>query len=175
MNKNTRYNGFSMLELLVVILVISILVGLLLPALSAVRRAAERAQTAARAQVMVNAIKVYRTSYPAYPGQIQGTNNWTYDDSAGHKHSAIITALTNNPRQIVFSEVVENITTSSYLDSWNRPYVIVIDEDSDGILNISCTLGTASFSTNIRETVAIMSWGPDPTNNPSGRLYSWVR
>ncbi|MEI6217336.1 MAG: type II secretion system protein [bacterium] len=170
-----RHEGFTLLELLTVVMVIMILTGLLLPAISAIRRAADRAKAAARAQVMVNAIKLYRTSYPTYPAQIQGATNWTYDDgSAGHKHSAIIDALTNNPRRIVFNEVIENLTTNSYLDSWNRPYVIAIDEDGDGTLNISSTLYVPNFTTNIQETVAIMSWGPDPSNS-TGRLYSWIR
>jgi prepilin-type N-terminal cleavage/methylation domain-containing protein len=171
---NTRHEGFTLIELLIVVMVIMILTGLLLPAISAIRRAAERAKTAARAQVMVNAIKVYRTSYPTYPGQIQGAVDCTYDDSVGQKHSVIIDALTNNPRRIIFNEVVENLTTNSYLDSWNRPYVIAIDEDGDGIVNMSSTLYVPNFSTSIQETVAIMSWGPDPSNS-TGRLYSWIR
>lgn len=167
------------MELLVVLLIIALLSCLIFPAINAMRRAANRSLTATRAQVMVSAIKAYKADYPSFPGQTQGATDWTYDNSvANRRHSIILNALTNNPRKKSYSELGENLTTNCYLDAWDRPYVIAIDESNDGILNINngALAGTtlAFTSNNIQETVAIMSWGSDPSNSATW-LYSWIR
>ena len=175
--RNRRITGFTLLELLVVIVIIAILACLLFPGIAAVRRAADRSQAASRAQVMVNALKVYRSHHTDWPGQVQGSIDWVYDDSdSSHSHSLLINALTNNSRQIYFSELVENLTSNRFLDSWGRPFIIAIDENNDGaISNISVTLGGTTYSTNlVKDQVAIISWGLDPSNT-TRRLCSWLR
>jgi len=174
-----RQKGFSLLELLVVLLIIALLSCLIFPAINAMRRTANRSLTATRAQVIVSAIKAYKADYPTYPGQTQGAVDWTYDNSvANRRHSIILNDLTNNPRKKSYSELSENLTTNCYLDAWDRPYVIAMDENNDGFLTISngSLAGTTlTFtSSNIQETVAIMSWGWDPSNSATW-LYSWIR
>ena len=169
-----RNKGFTLLELLVVLVVIAILATMSFAGIRALHRMAQRTSTAGRAQVLVNAIKAYKTDYPNYPGQVQGASDRTYDDTT-YKHAVFLTALTNNPRRKVYSEVAENITTNSYLDYWGRPYVIAIDENGDGVVDINATFGSLSFTSNgIRETVAVMSWGFFPSNSAE-RLCSWIR
>lgn len=171
-----RQRGFTLIEMLVALLIIGLLACLLFPAISAMQRAAARNLTATRAQVLVNAIKAYKGDYPTWPGQTQGATDWTYDNSvANRNHSIILGALTNNARRKVYSEVAENTATNCYLDAWNRPYVIAIDENNDGSLNISGTYAGLTFTTsNLQETVALMSWGANPSNS-TGWLYSWIR
>ncbi|MEI6972300.1 MAG: type II secretion system protein [bacterium] len=169
------HSGFTMIELLAVLLIIAVLACLAFPGIYAMMRASARNHTATRAQVLVNAIKAYRADYPVWPGQTQGDTDRTYDNSSDRQHSIVLDALTNNPRRKVYSEVAENITTNCYLDAWQRPYAIAIDENGDGVVNISATNNGATFSaTNIGETVVIMSWGSDPSNSAT-RLYSWIR
>jgi len=170
-------SAFTLIEILVVMVIIAVLMCLLFPAIAAVRNAMNKSHTAARAQVMVNAIKLYRTQYSTWPGQMQGDVDKVYDDStATRKHAILIDALTNNPRRIFFSDLVENLTSNTLLDAWNRPYVIAIDESGDGVVsNMSSTIGTVTFGpVRVPDQVAIMSWGRNPTN-ASNRLYSWIR
>ena len=166
-------NGFTLIEMLVVLVIIAGLACLTFPAIRAMMKAAKRSSSAASAQVMVNAIKAYKMDYPTWPGQSQGALDRAYDNST-YSHAIILSALTNNPRGRVYSEVAENITTNAYLDAFDRPFVIVIDENNDGVLNITGTFFGMSFSTNIKETVAIISGGSNPSNQAEWAC-SWMR
>lgn len=169
------HRGFTLLEMLVVLLIIAILACLVFPAINAMQRAAARNNTATRAQVLVNAIKEYKNDYKDFPGQTQGAGDRTYDEVT-YRHAVILNAMTNNPRRRVYSEYAENLTTNCFLDAWNRPFVIAIDENNDGMASFNGSLaGTGlTFTNSVRETVAIMSWGWDPSNSATW-LYSWVK
>jgi hypothetical protein len=125
-------------------------------------------------------MKTYRQEYQKWPGQTQGVADLTYDNKAtGRPHAVFITALTNNPRRLYFSDVIENLGTNAvYLDPWGRPYVVTVDENEDGLVDMSVTYtGTVSFvATNIRQRVAVMSWGFHAANtNRRERICSWIQ
>ena len=165
-------SGFTLVEILAVMLIIAILFALLMPAITAVRRAAMRADAGGRATDLVSAIKQYRNVYGTWPGQTQGSVDTTY---YGAEQRAVISAITNNPKDQMFIQITDKyLNNGVYLDPWRRPYVIVMDEDDDGIVPLSCVTSAVPYSVVITGRVAIMSWGYDPTD-PSKRILSWAQ
>jgi type II secretory pathway pseudopilin PulG len=65
-----RVNGFTLVELLVVIGIIIILMGILLPVVSRMRRAAYAADTANEISQLSNACNQYYATFHAYPGPL---------------------------------------------------------------------------------------------------------
>jgi len=171
--RTEQRNAFTLLELLTVVTIIAVMMCLLLPAIAAVRRYADKNKAAGDAVHMVNAIKQYRSAYPTFPGQTQGDADRMYDNVA-LLHSVLIDALTNNPRKLYFSEVIESISNGVYADPWGRPFVIAVDESGDGAVGFTATCGTISFSTSVLDRVAVFSWGRNPSNT-SDRIVSWIR
>jgi len=172
--KQEGQHGFTLVELMVTIVIIAVLISLLLPAIAGIRRAAMRNRAASRAMALVNAIEQYRHEYSRWPGQTQGTIDITYDNLAGQPHGTILNAITNNPRNIWFGEIGEAVVGNAYLDPWDRPYVITMDYNGNGTIEMNSTYGTINVSTNPRTAVGIMSWGSDPSNITK-RIYTWIR
>lgn len=173
--------GFTLIEVLVTVLIIAILVSLLLPAIAALRRAAMRNRAASRAMALVNAITQYKHEYNRWPGQTQSSSDITFDNSgSGRMHETILDALVNNPRNIYFGEIGESIVqvsgNSTYMDPWDRPYVITIDCNGDGSIEMNSSFSgppPANVSTNARAEVGIMSWGQYPDRGKW--IYTWIR
>jgi type II secretion system protein G len=167
--------AFTLIELLVVIAIIGILIGILLPTTGVLRDSAKRKQAKTRAITLVQAAKEYRQTYGKYPGQTQGIDDHDieYDD--------FLTALTNNPRSNTFIEFdpIETQTDSTYttdkvvMDTWGRPFEIVIDEHDDGIIDVDITEYGATCSVNVTNVpVCVFSWGRTPADEDK-RVYSW--
>ena len=75
--------AFTLVELLVVIAIIGILAALLLPALSAAKKAAQVKRAKTEIAQLANAITRYDSTYSRYPtAQIAGSNDFTYGGSS---------------------------------------------------------------------------------------------
>lgn len=170
----SRRHGFTLIELVVVAAIVAISLALLFRAVSGIMKSSKQKAVAIQARALVHAIKSYRTVYGQWPGQTQGDHDTTYD---GADHAGILAALTNNPRDRVFIESPETLAPNGYCaDYWGRAYLIAIDEDGDGVAHMGATNASfvsAFIVTNVPDTVAVASWGPDP-GDLRERVYSWT-
>lgn len=65
--KNSKANGFTLVELLMVIAIIGILAGILIPSVGAVRRQANVAASKSQLSNYVNAIQMFKSEYGYFP------------------------------------------------------------------------------------------------------------
>ncbi len=86
---NKRCNGFTLVELLVVVAIIGILIGMLLPAVQAVRIAARRTACVNQVRQIALALHNYESAYARFPAGV-------VDDDNNHRecqHSALVFIL----------------------------------------------------------------------------------
>jgi len=82
---NREKSGFTTVELLITIAIIAMLVGLLLPALSAVRKAAKEAKQKAQLTTIELAIVAFKNDYGDYPPSAWTPAPFTGDYCGGQK------------------------------------------------------------------------------------------
>ncbi|MBA4389087.1 MAG: hypothetical protein C0404_13985 [Verrucomicrobia bacterium] len=169
-----RSGAFTLIEVLMVIALILILISLALAGASALTQGAQRKMALTQANVLVNAIKTYKTTYGKWPGQDQDKHDVVYNTNA----SLVILALTNNPRNVqMLDSSAGTITNGTILDPWYSAFVVAIDENDDGVLSFCCTNALypgVVLTAAVNETVAVISWGKNPFK-PGDRVYSWQK
>ena len=161
--------AFTLLELLVVIFIVVLLAGLLLSGVVLVVRSTERREAATQTRSLVTALKAYRLEYGQWPGQTQAARDRTYTDNA-----FLVAGLTNNPRGLVLIDISRaRLLNGNYVDPWKRPYIVALDENGDGQVEINATMGAEALQATVSgETVAAASWGRAP-KDPASRIVSW--
>ena len=130
--------GFTAIEMLAVLLVLSLLVTMIVSVIHLVQRTAEKRQAEAGANALVQAVSHYRQVYGAWPGGRAEADVLI----AGHDGLALnLGYLTNtdlaavmaalapdspgNPRQILFLTVATNALVNGCLtDPWRQPYLL---------------------------------------------------
>ncbi len=171
-----RCHGFSLLEVLCVLLVLSILYGFVLSSVTALRKAGEKRHAQTEAVALAQAVKDYRRVYGRWPGTPPESHpalqDIVYHGAGGpYSQTNVIGALLQNPRGITFLELPPALATNLvHLDPWNNPYLIAMDTNNDGRLVITVP-GATSFSVQA-ETVGVMSYGIDGATN-TVPIRSW--
>ncbi len=111
--------GFSLMEIMVVLVVISVLVGLLFPALMAARERARKTRARVETRELQKAWQSYFTTYGEFPGSGDGPMNLARTEVLAG----------NNARNIVFMEFPEKALDSGsskngFRDPWGNYYQV---------------------------------------------------
>lgn len=135
MKQTSSQQGFTLVELLVVISIIAILAGILLPAVINAFKKASDAQVRTELKSIETAVKAYVNEYSKLPiaDTAQGGADLNITDDASSK-TLIQKLVGNNPRKIVFLE--SNNADGTFLDPWESQYKMYVDANYDNEISI---------------------------------------
>ena len=148
--------GFTIIELLVVVAIIGVLMSLLFPAVQRALDAAKKAQAKNDVMQIATAMVAFDTEY----GRLPDSNS--IPEPLG---TNILGALTGNdtnlnPRKIIFLEVLNyrkgkgGILNGIFVDPWEMPYYVALDDNYDNQVGVS-TNGTAASNAAIMKKVGV--------------------
>lgn len=125
-----RRGGFTLIELMVVLVVIALLVSILMPAFAKVRERAQKARARGEADSIKSAIKAYFLEYGEWPGvpndpdvdvYVVSNRNW---DVVQH----LRVRDPENPKRTLFLGFETfHRKGDALMDPWGNPYIIKID------------------------------------------------
>lgn len=107
MKRNEPRQGFTLVELLVVITILALLIGLLLPAISAARAMASRMQCQTREKNISLAVNLYEGKMKRYPPSNHVRNDKSGEDKDGY--SFLVDILPNVEQEAVWKRM--NVAT----------------------------------------------------------------
>ena len=160
-----KYNksGFTLVELLAVIVIIMILVGFLMPALHGTKKQAYNKKAKAECMAITTAIISYKTDKRKWPvGGDNGKPDKTYGDEGDDRLNVyVINELILPKANPPYLDIGDFKTDSdgNVIDPWGEQYIIKIDTDYDGVLVTDEYNDKYKLSTNA--TVVVWSSGSD--------------
>jgi len=182
-----RCAGFTLVEVTMVAVVVAVLLAVAFPVIQMAIANAKKQQAATEVQMLMAAVKSYRSVYGKWPYQTSADVDRTFFEEE-EQSNLIHVLVRNNPRGIQFLETKEeSMLDGCLVDPWGNRYIVAVDQDGDGMTQIdvsdfrlndrhkmSLRKSTVVTVSNIaKETVAVISWGPSPSNTET-RVYSWA-
>jgi len=135
-------NGFTLLELLIVISIIAILAAILLPTIQSIFGTADRRKALLEMNQVVQAVEAFYADYGRLPvSRTDQTSKPDKDFSGPTASKAIFKALAGNddainPRKKVYISNSTIQTDGTYLDPWGSQYNIWLDLSHDDKLSV---------------------------------------
>ena len=186
--------GFTMIELMIVIAIIGILVGMLMVALAKAKDSATRAKAKVQVKQLEKAFVAYHDEYGKWP---MGMTSYDSDPKESNltgieleEKCALMLAgkatdvngVIYNAQEIPFLPHVEikmsNDSKRGYLDPWGYCYKYMMDFNDDGELYIQFSNASGSGDKSITldgPEVGVWSRGPDGTDALGGDdVTSWA-
>jgi len=138
MNKNKKRRGFTLVELLVVLLILGVLVGLAVPRYMESQKAARARTFAANVRQIVSTLEAYRMDHVTPLGP-------QYPDDLGQLRTKYFTQEPINPYTGVSMLTATNTNSSAGItynpDNNNMDYTLkVTQENIDGLKNMTTTV-----------------------------------
>ncbi len=181
-SRASRPRGFTLMELLVVIVIIGILAGLVFPVSKGVLERAKKTQAMNDCLQLKNAIAAYQTEYRRYPVAAGGKSG---SESILDTDESLMSILMGadeklNPRKIPFytgknatkskvGGVVSTGSGSGYLvDPWGEFFGVVMDTDYN-----SRVADPSGGGTDIPQSIIIWSKGPDKDDYTDDDVKTW--
>lgn len=154
-------DGFTLVEMLVVITILGILMAMMVPAAGLIMKRARISNTKSDAGIAASTLLKYRSEYNRWPAPYADSGEGDTDDDwvemmAPTPGSGSVPA---NPKRISFFEpgsgaVADN---GSFSDTWGRPFRFQLDLDGDGQMNNP----NEEVTGQLRARALVWSGGPD--------------
>jgi prepilin-type N-terminal cleavage/methylation domain-containing protein len=172
-------SGFSLIELLVVMVVIAVLLSLLFPVFSGVQERAKKVQARNDLTQIVTAVNAYETEYGKYPLPTAFSGaEYDVGGASGSSTKGLFDALRgldplSNPRQIVFINPPDakdparpragmaSAADGQFYDPWGRPYAIRIDADYNETVTNPYGNNNGAGVDPLRQSIIAWSLGKD--------------
>jgi len=186
--RRKMFNGFTLVELLIVMGIIMLLTAILFPAISGAKKSAMISKAQAEIKMLHTAIQSFRNEYDRYP--LHGTKYRDATSDIEYDNSELISTLrgnqktagvTDNPRLISFIKINEASLDESgqFVDPWDRknstfgtPYNAYVDANFDGKIDVDINKGNVNIQVVTNAPIAVWSMG-NPKDDDVGPYTSW--
>ncbi len=158
-----KNKGFTLVELLVVIMIIGVLASILMPAVGAAFKKSKMARANSEVRGLETAVKAYLQEYGKFPLQFEAKDR-TYTGNEYRDLVAILRGINVdnkwNMKNILFLEVGEDsIKNGALQDPWEQDYVVAADWSFNNIVNVN--YGTLKLAVTGRN---VLVWSAGNTN-----------
>ncbi len=134
-----QIGGFTLIEMIVVVVIIAVLAGFLLPAVNRARYKAKVLDMNNTAETLANAIRAYHHEYGEWPLQDPSRGkSWTNSPAALKNELIFRLVADNNPRRMPFWDKLDEV-----IDPFGGPYNVTIDVMQDFVTVVSTNMSAA--------------------------------